>query len=227
MSVISVSNSKGGAGKTTLAMILADQLVENGFSVAVIDADPNGIITKWAAKRAEAGRAMPYRVTPRPKEAEMIETIAQLAHDNEIVIIDLEGTASRMMSRALIRSHLVLVPFNQSPVDAELAAAAVSLIQEEEEAVERKIPFRLVRSRDSAAFATKTSKRITSAIEEAGLPMLSVGVVERAAYRDIYEFGLRLSELDTTQTSGVPKAIENAQHLARAVIDSLKQEHRS
>ena len=44
MSVISVSNSKGGAGKTTLAMILADQLVENGLSVAVIDADPNGII---------------------------------------------------------------------------------------------------------------------------------------------------------------------------------------
>ena len=138
----------------------------------------------------------------------MIETIAQLANENDMVIIDLEGTASRMMSRALIRSHLVLVPFNQSPVDAELAAAAVSLIQEEEEAVERKIPFRLVRSRDSAAFATKTSKRITSAIEQAGLPMLPIGVVERAAYRDIYEFGLRLSELDPSQTSGVPKAIE-------------------
>jgi chromosome partitioning protein len=139
MSVISVSNSKGGAGKTTLAMILADQLVENGLSVAVIDADPNGIITKWAAKRAEAGRELPYSVTSQPKEAAMIETIAQLANENDMVIIDLEGTASRMMSRALIRSHLVLVPFNQSPVDAELAAAAVSLIQEEEEAVERKI----------------------------------------------------------------------------------------
>ena len=226
MSVISVSNSKGGSGKTTLAMILADQLVENGLSVAVIDADPNGIITKWAAKRAEAGREMPYSVTSQPKEAAMIETIAQLANENDMVIIDLEGTASRMMSRALIRSHLVLVPFNQSPVDAELAAAAVSLIQEEEEAVERKIPFRLVRSRDSAAFATKTSKRITSAIEQAGLPMLPIGVVERAAYRDIYEFGLRLSELDPSQTSGVPKAIENAQGLAQAVVDSLKEDHR-
>ena len=156
----------------------------------------------------------------------MIETIAQLANENDMVIIDLEGTASRMLSRALIRSHLVLVPFNQSPVDAELAAAAVSLIQEEEEAVERKIPFRLVRSRDSAAFATKTSKRITSAIEQAGLPMLPIGVVERAAYRDIYEFGLRLSELDPSQTSGVPKAIENAQGLAQAVVDSLKEDHR-
>ncbi|MFX8102589.1 division plane positioning ATPase MipZ, partial [Acinetobacter baumannii] len=68
---------------------------------------------------------MPYSVTSQPKEAAMIETIAQLANENDMVIIDLEGTASRMMSRALIRSHLVLVPFNQSPVDAELAAAAV------------------------------------------------------------------------------------------------------
>nr|WP_272952378.1 AAA family ATPase [Sphingobium yanoikuyae] len=225
MSVISIGNPKGGAGKTTLAMVLADQLAENGVNVAVIDADPNAIIAKWAAKRREAGKAMPYTVVPRPTESEMIQTIERLAGEHSIVIIDLEGAASRMTSRALARSHLVLVPFNQSPFDAELAATAVALIHEEGEALGRRIPFRLVRSRDSAAIATKTSKRIASAIEEAGLPVLTVGLVERAAYRDIYEFGARMSELDGSSTSGLPKAQENAQQLAEAVIATLKEEY--
>ncbi|MYM00239.1 AAA family ATPase [Novosphingobium sp. FGD1] len=225
MSVISIGNPKGGAGKTTLALVLADQLSENGVNVAVIDADPNAIIAKWAAKRTDAGNDLPYTVVPRPTESEMIQTIERLANEHDIVLIDLEGAASRMISRALARSHLVLVPFNQSPVDAELAATAVALIHEEGEALGRRIPFRLVRSRDSAAIATKTSKRIAMAIDEAGLPTLPVGLVERAAYRDIYEFGALLSELDDKNTSGLLKAQENAQQLAEAVISAVKEEY--
>lgn len=225
MSVISIGNPKGGAGKTTLALVLADQLSENGVNAAVIDADPNAIIAKWAAKRADAGKPMPYHVVPRPTEGEMIQTIERLSKQHSIVIIDLEGAASRMTSRALARSHMVLVPFNQSPVDAELAATAVALIHEEGEALGRSIPFRLVRSRDSAAIATKTSKRIAQAIDDAGLRTLPVGLVERAAYRDIYEFGALLSELDPTETSGLVKAQENAQQLAQSVIEALREEY--
>ncbi len=183
------------------------------------------ISERASAKRAAAGKGMPYTVIPRPTEGEMIQTIERLANEHSIVIIDLEGAASRMTSRALARSHLVLVPFNQSPVDAELVATAVALIDEEGEALGRRIPFRLVRSRDSAAIATKTSKRIASAIEEAGLPSLPVGLVERAAYRDIYEFGALLSELDPGSTSGLAKAQENAQQLTMAVIGALKEEY--
>jgi chromosome partitioning protein len=51
MAVISIGNPKGGAGKTTLALVLADTLATNGARVTVIDADPNAIIEKWAQKR--------------------------------------------------------------------------------------------------------------------------------------------------------------------------------
>jgi chromosome partitioning protein len=227
MPVISIGNPKGGAGKTTLALVLADQLAENGARVAVIDADPNAIIAKWATKRAQKGKPMPYRVVARPSEAEMIKTIDALAGDYTFVIIDLEGAASRMTSRALARSHLVLIPFNQSPIDAELAASAVALIAEEAEALNTSIPFRLVRSRDSAAIATKSSKRIGAAIAGHKMPLLSVGLVERAAYRDIYEYGALLSELDASETSGLVNARANAQALAEAVVGALKEEYPS
>jgi len=129
-----------------------------------------------------------------------------------------------MTSRAFARSHLVLIPFNLSPIDAELAANAVGLIQEEAEALGRTIPFRLVRSRDNAAIQTKTAKRIVTAINEAQLPLLPAGLVERAAYRDIFDFSSTLEELDEANTSGVPAAKKNAYEVARAVVAAVQME---
>jgi len=47
MPVISFANPKGGAGKTTSALIPATQLSENGASVTIIDADPERWISQW------------------------------------------------------------------------------------------------------------------------------------------------------------------------------------
>lgn len=225
MPVISIANPKGGAGKTTLAFILADQLSSNGASVAVVDADPNAIIAKWHDRREGEGRATPFAVIAKPSEGAMIATVDQLADQYQFVIVDLEGTASRMTSRAFARSHLILVPFNQSPIDAELAANAVQLIHEESEALQRPLPFRLVRSRDSSAVTTKSSKRIASAIAEAQLPVLDVGLVERAAYRDIFDFSNTLGELDPGTTSGLENARGNAAALAASVIEAIREEY--
>lgn len=57
------------------------------------------------------------------------------------------------------------------------------------------------------------------------MPTLPIGLVERAAYRDIYEFGALLSELDPANTSGLAKAQENAQQLTEAVIAALREEY--
>jgi len=224
MPAISVANPKGGAGKTTLTFILACELARSGASVAVIDADPNAIIAGWGSKRTADGRGTPFEIIAGPKESELVRLIDQYTSSHDFVLIDLEGTASRMTSRAFARSHLVLIPFNLSPIDAELAANAVNLIQEEAEALGRAIPFRLVRSRDNAAMQTKTAKRIVTAIKDAELPLLAAGLVERAAYRDIFDFAATLEELDEATTSGVPAAKKNAYEVARSVVEAVQQE---
>ncbi len=224
MPAISVANPKGGAGKTTLTFVLACELARCGASIAVIDADPNAIIAGWGRKRAGEGQPTPFEIIPSPKESELIRLIDQYTASHDFVLIDLEGTASRMTSRALARSHLVLIPFNLSPIDAELAASAVALIQEEAEALGRDIPFRLVRSRDNAAMQTKTAKRIMSAITAAELPLLPVSLVERAAYRDVFDFSATLEELDEATTSGVPAAKKNAYDVAAAVLEAVQKE---
>ena len=224
MPAISVANPKGGAGKTTLTLVLAGEMARSGASVVVVDADPNAIIAKWGQKRKDAGRGQPFKIVSSPKESELVKVLDGLTASHDFVLIDLEGTASRMTSRALARSHLVLIPFNLSPIDAELAANAVGLIHEEAEALGRHIPYRLVRSRDNAAIETKTAKRITSAIREADLPLLDKGLVERAAYRDVFDFASTLEELTEDKTSGLAAAKRNAHEVALAVVDAVRQE---
>jgi chromosome partitioning protein len=49
MPVISFISTKGGAGKTTAAAILASVLADNGASVALLDIDPNQPLMKWSS----------------------------------------------------------------------------------------------------------------------------------------------------------------------------------
>ena len=48
MPVISFASSKGGAGKTTAAIVLGTELAE-GTSVIMIDADPAKRLVRWSA----------------------------------------------------------------------------------------------------------------------------------------------------------------------------------
>uniref|UniRef100_UPI0030DD2402 ParA family protein n=4 Tax=Pseudomonadota TaxID=1224 RepID=UPI0030DD2402 len=66
MPAISVANPKGGAGKTTLTLVLASELARSGAAVTVIDADPNAIIAGWGRKRHEQGKALPFDIIASP-----------------------------------------------------------------------------------------------------------------------------------------------------------------
>jgi chromosome partitioning protein len=104
MPVISFANPKGGSGKSTLVLVLGLEFARQGTSLAIIDADPNAVIADWAARRVKAGLHVPFTIVSRPKEGEMVATIGELSQSHQFVLIDLEGTASRLLSRAFARS---------------------------------------------------------------------------------------------------------------------------
>ena len=56
MRLITLSNNKGGSGKTTTTVSLAAALAEQGLSILVIDLDPQGSATRWLGQEeAPAG----------------------------------------------------------------------------------------------------------------------------------------------------------------------------
>lgn len=58
--VIALCNSKGGSGKTTLAVLLAHALGETGKRVALLDLDPQGTARNWLRECGESMKVAKY-----------------------------------------------------------------------------------------------------------------------------------------------------------------------
>ena len=56
--VLTIGTTKGGSGKTTLCVLLASVFAAKGFSVRILDADPQATATQWLARSLDAGRSL-------------------------------------------------------------------------------------------------------------------------------------------------------------------------
>lgn len=217
MPVISVANPKGGAGKSTTTLVIATTLAAQRASVTILDCDPNRPINGWRSGPSKN----PVEVEGTVQESTITSLLDDYRKRRQFVFVDLEGTASRLTSRALARSQLVLIPIQASPNDAEQAAKAIRLIQEEEETLEREIPYRVVFTRTSSAIPTRIEKAIVDELNQGGVPRFTTHLNERAAYKAMFYYKLDLDELDPAEVNGLDRARDNAVRLASELVEHL------
>jgi len=210
--VISVANRKGGAGKSTTSLVMGQVLSKYGQKVTIIDGDPNKAISRWRGGKS----TQEIEVIDNLNEASIIRYINSIS--DGYVIVDLEGVASRLVSRAIARSDLVIVPVQPSTLDANEAAKTISLITEEEEVVGHVIPFKVILTRTNPMIATRIERRIRKNLSEVGLPLMKNQLNERVAFKSIFERRLSLYELDQNDVNGLPAAIKNADNVVREIM---------
>lgn len=130
MPVIVMASPKGGVGKSTCAVLLASEFARMGADVTVLDCDPN--------------KSHPVGISWRTFRCDLEERRWSLRDrtdypssdgDGKIVIVDLEGVASQLVSRAISQADLVIVPMQPTALDAEIGSEALALVREEEEAL--------------------------------------------------------------------------------------------
>ena len=219
MPVIAFANPKGGAGKTTSALLLASELAGNGASVAIVDADPEKWISQWGAL---PGRPASVTNISDVTEDSIVDQIEQAAAEAQFVVIDLEGTASLMVANAIGMSDFVIIPTQGSSMDAKGAAKTIRLIRNQARMARRDIPHAVLLTRTSAAVASRAIRNVRKQLDQAGIPVFQASIVERAAYRDILDYGGLLANLDKTQVSNVDKAVDNARAFASEIVARLK-----
>src|ERR1700678_4342565 len=106
MPTIAFVSPKGGAGKTTSAFLLSTALLKF-YDVTIIDADPNHPIQKWANGGNVPAR---LRIVSDVDEDTIIERIGDAAARTPLVIVDLEGTASKIVLIAISQADFVIIP---------------------------------------------------------------------------------------------------------------------
>ena len=223
MPTIVFVSPKGGAGKTTSALILASQLARSA-KVTVIDADPNRPIATWAK-----GPNTPKNLTVvgDADEENIMDRIEDAAASTPFVIVDLEGTASKIVVMAVSQADFVIVPTQGSQLDAEQAGRAFRVIQQQEKIVRRTqpsytLPYSVLLTRTNPAIRTRTLAHIARGLVDAGIPVFETELHEREAYKAMFSFRQPLDYLQPADVANLDKAVANAEAFAQEVIATLR-----
>ena len=224
MPTIVFMSPKGGAGKTTSALVLSSQLARS-VPVTVIDADPNHPIATWSK-----GSNVPANLTVMADadEENIIERIEEAAAKTPFVIVDLEGTASKIVVMAVSQADFVIVPTQGSQLDAEQAGRAFRVIQQHEKMVQRSapdftLPFAVLLTRTNSAIRTRTLAHIEKGLVNAGITVFDTEMNEREAFRAMFSFRQPLEHLSSSDVANLDKAIANAEQFTKEVLEMLRK----
>jgi chromosome partitioning protein len=222
MPVIVLASPKGGVGKSTCTVLLASEFARMGADVTVLDCDPNKSLTRWASHGLPKGVTLHSDIG----RSEVVATIKNADGDGKIVIVDLEGVASQLVSRAISQADLVIVPMQPTALDAEIGSEALALVREEEEALNRTIKHAVVLTKTSAAVKSRVQKELENQLRGAGIDMIEPSLVARAAFSELFVHGGDLTSMMNNPeivTGGkVDKALLNAAAFTEAVYERLK-----
>jgi len=128
--IVTVGNTKGGVGKTTIAVNLAIARAIGGHDVWLIDADRQGTAQTAISIRAEAGYTPGVACATYPDGPTLRAQIKQQVDKFEDVVIDAGGRDSTALRAALVLSDVLLVPFQPRSYDVWALNDIAALVDE-------------------------------------------------------------------------------------------------
>lgn len=218
MPVISFANAKGGAGKTTAALLLAAELAHQGYRVGILDADPQRWISQW---HELSGPQHNIEVISEVTVASIQGHIRDLARTTDYTVIDLAGARDAIVTTAIGLSDHVMIPVQGCAMDARGGAQILDLIKLMEETGKLKIDHSVVLTRVTSMVTTRALLTIKGLLAARGVNVINTPIAERSAYREIFDCGGTLYTMDPAKISNLDRACENARAFAGEVMQLL------
>ena len=157
--VITISQQKGGTGKTTLAVHLALAFIKfHNLKVAIIDTDPQGSLGKWFMIRTEKKLSNDNLTFKTASLWGAQYESKALKKDHDIVIIDTPPKIESDARPSIESADLVLIPVAASHVDFWATGAIVEIAKK----ANKKILIQINRSNQRSKLISKTNDFIKS-----------------------------------------------------------------
>lgn len=208
--VLGIASTKGGSGKTTLAINLARAIQLKGYDVQVIDTDPQRTAVRWAELQPEGYHVPVRHVEDAPTAVSLHSRLMLLEEETDVSFID--GSPKRdERTETLVRaSHAVLIPVQPTPADIWAARPVVDIIHRTSTLAAFVISRQIV--------GTNLAKKTADSLKEYNLPVFENRVSQRVAYAETLTEGITVMD-----RSGAGKARNEVMGIARELISLLRR----
>ncbi len=196
--VLAVASLKGGCGKSTLAWNLAAGLTEReGHGrVGLLDADPQGALTHWAAWARGSGSGAARAPEVMPAHLEPAQTLAQVRERFAWLLVDCPPSVDMSITRRVLAlADTVVVPVLPSPLDLWASAQTMHAVLDAQVNNPTLAAWLLLNQVEPSSALSRAMRR---ALAEQAFPTLTSVVRRRAAFRSaalegvsVYQLGAR------------------------------------
>jgi chromosome partitioning protein len=210
--ILAVGNTKGGVGKTMLAVNIACALAQQGRDVLLIDGDEQASAATFAQIRAEQVAAVGCCFTTvQVQGAAIRQQMRPLAEKYDEIIIDVGGRDTGSLRATLTVADVILIPFQPRSVDLWTAGQIGALVAEARHVNERLAAFAILNVADPQGSDNADAAAALSTIK--GIEPLPFVIVRRKAFPNAFSSGLSVLEQERKD----PKAVDEI----LSIVDAL------
>jgi chromosome partitioning protein len=192
--IIVIANSKGGVGKSTLAVHLAAWLAEQGHSVTLADCDTQQSSSEWIREACPAVKAVRL---DNPNA--ILNELPVLAQECDYVVADGPGSQTETSRALLLRGDLAIVPCKASMLEVRALAKATEALRQAQDIRGGMPKAVIVLSMVGKHY--RLTKDMKDAAKALNLPLASTAMILRQIYADapgqasvVWNLGARAAE---------------------------------
>jgi chromosome partitioning protein len=212
--IITVGNTKGGVGKTTLAVNLAIARALAGRDVWLIDGDRQGTAQTAISIRAEAGHQPGIACATYPDGPTLRAQVQQQAAKFSDIIIDAGGRDSTALRAALVLSDVILVPFQPRSYDVWALSDIAALVDEARSVRDGLRAVAVLNCADPGEGSTDNAEAAAAVADVPQFEYLPTPIRRRKAFANAAGAGLSVLELKPSDK----KAIDELNSLVRTLF---------
>lgn len=197
--IVSITNLKGGVGKSTLAQNLAVYLAKKGRKLCIADTDvEQQTSVKWGSVRSgnEEGGAPEVPVFLINPDTISDQILNKLGKRFDLVIIDGTPALTELTTRIIIMSDVVITPILASATDVWALDTFLKRYEEAritKHAMGGKVELYVLLNKYNER--TNLDREIGETIGEMGVNLLATKISTRVAYKEATVQGLGVMEL--------------------------------
>lgn len=193
--IITIGNTKGGVGKTTIAVNLAIARALAGYDVWLIDGDRQGTAQTAISIRAEAGHTPGIACASYPDGQMLRAQVRQQAAKFDDVVIDAGGRDSSALRAALVLSDVLLVPFQPRSYDVWALNDIAALVDEARSVRDGLRCFAVLNCADPGEHSTDNAEAAAAVAEVPQFEYLPTPLRRRKAFANAAGAGLCVFEI--------------------------------